>query len=209
MGIVIELQQEALNSNTDILSLLRKAYLVARKLHLEEFETWLNREMNGYEANDEVPKYRIYHGEIKAWNPYHGWVPVLFDKEVPLTTHACRDPVSNLITIADKDQGAALAFPNELNAYLSQHSNFPVPTKYQLVIPINLIYDTLETLRNKILDWAITLEENGIVGDGLQFTQEEIKKAQNPTVNNITNIYGNIIDSQIQQGTEHSNQKKL
>ena len=35
--IVIELQHEALKSDFDIMNLLRKAYLVARKLKLQEF----------------------------------------------------------------------------------------------------------------------------------------------------------------------------
>lgn len=46
--IVIELQQEALKSDFDILNLLRKAYLVARKLKLNEFEKWIDSELNGY-----------------------------------------------------------------------------------------------------------------------------------------------------------------
>ncbi len=38
MGIVIELQREALDENISIESLMRKAYLVAKKLGLKEFE---------------------------------------------------------------------------------------------------------------------------------------------------------------------------
>ena len=34
-GIVIELQRDALSSDSDIISLLRKAYLIARKLDLK------------------------------------------------------------------------------------------------------------------------------------------------------------------------------
>ena len=40
-GIVIQLQREALDENVDIETLLRKAYLVARKLKLKEFEEWI------------------------------------------------------------------------------------------------------------------------------------------------------------------------
>ena len=78
--IVLELQEEALSSDIDILSLLRKAYLIARKLSLSDFSEWLNFEMNGYPTTCDVPDYRIAYGEIKAWNPYHGWIPVIFDK---------------------------------------------------------------------------------------------------------------------------------
>ena len=69
-GIVIELQREALDESITIEALLRKAYLVAKKLKLKEFEEWINQEQNGYK--NAVPEYRNVGGEIKAWNPYHG-----------------------------------------------------------------------------------------------------------------------------------------
>ena len=64
-GIVIELQREALDEKISIESLIRKAYLVAKKLKLKEFEEWLNQEQNGYKK--EIPEYRNITGEIKAW----------------------------------------------------------------------------------------------------------------------------------------------
>ena len=57
--IVIELQREALKSDFDIMNLLRKAYLVARKLKLQEFEDWVNNELNGYKDADKIPDYRF------------------------------------------------------------------------------------------------------------------------------------------------------
>ena len=44
-GIVIELQRDALSSDSDIISLLRKAYLIARKLDLKDFESWTSYEL--------------------------------------------------------------------------------------------------------------------------------------------------------------------
>jgi len=35
--------------------------------------------MNGYEDADELPTYRIISSEIKAFNPYRGWLPVSFE----------------------------------------------------------------------------------------------------------------------------------
>lgn len=69
-GIVIQLEKEALDESVSIESLLRKAYLVARKLKLSDFEEWINNEQNGYKR--EVPDYRMIHGEYRAWNPYRG-----------------------------------------------------------------------------------------------------------------------------------------
>ncbi|MFR6665689.1 MAG: hypothetical protein ACLUQX_06030 [Thomasclavelia spiroformis] len=38
-------------------SLIRKAYLVAKKLKLKEFEEWLNQEQNGYKKEIRISKY--------------------------------------------------------------------------------------------------------------------------------------------------------
>jgi len=82
-------------------------------------------------------------------------------------------------------------------------------TVYTIMIPQNAISNIIERVKNKILDWAITLEENGILGDGLSFTSEEKTKAQSEPqiVNYISNFYGAVSDSQVQQGTTNSNQK--
>lgn len=55
-GIVIQLQEEALSNESDILSLLRKAYLIARKLKLQEFQAWISSEQNGYDC---AMKYQV------------------------------------------------------------------------------------------------------------------------------------------------------
>lgn len=42
----------------------------------------------------------------------------------------------------------------------------------------------------KILDWALLLEESGIIGEGMTFSDEEKKKAQDTKViNNYTNNF--------------------
>jgi hypothetical protein len=40
-GIILELQKEALDKRTQISDLLRKALLVARKLKVQEIESWI------------------------------------------------------------------------------------------------------------------------------------------------------------------------
>ena len=62
-GIVLELQRNALDPNVDVVTLLRQAYLISKKLELSEFEKWVSKELNGYEVSDEIPDYRILHGD--------------------------------------------------------------------------------------------------------------------------------------------------
>ncbi len=201
-GIVTELEREALSKNTDILGLLRKAYVVARKLGLKEFENWINMELNGYN-DSEVPSYRVVHGEVKAWNPYHGWIPVIFDRDLGLNKHSVRDPVANLVNVKS-NSNCYYNFPPEINNILSK--NGPFQTKYALEISNNSIYNIIEQIRNKILDWALTLEENGIVGDEYLFSSEEKRIAKdNPIVYNyVNNFYSDVNNTQIQQDSNES-----
>ena len=81
-SIVLELQKDLLDKDCDILQALRKAHVIATKLHLNEFDTWIQNELNGYESEDEkFPNYRRMKGTLKAKNPYRGWIPaVITDK---------------------------------------------------------------------------------------------------------------------------------
>ena len=60
----------------------------------------------------------------------------------------------------------------------------------------------MSTVRNKILDWALLLEENGIVGIGMTFTDVEKQIAiDTPVINNyINNFYSKVSDVNMKQG---------
>jgi hypothetical protein len=76
-SVIVELQRDALDKNVSVSELLRKALVVARKLKLSELQKWIENELNGYK--DETPDYRVAFGQIRGWNPYNGWVPLIFE----------------------------------------------------------------------------------------------------------------------------------
>ena len=53
-----------------------KAHLIASKLKLHDFDTWVQSELNGYSYGDKdkIPNYRKVKGTLKAFNPYRGWI---------------------------------------------------------------------------------------------------------------------------------------
>lgn len=212
-GIVLDLQKEALDNNCDILNLLRKAYLIAKKLKLAEFEEWINNELNGYTDKKIIPEYRKVHGDLRGWNPYHGWIPaIIYDNDMYnlLSIQKMPDAISNLKNIFDTSENHTIIL--QFNGYINnQLSNFcEFATKFALVIGTNQIFDIIEKVRNIILDWSIKLETSGIIGEGLQFSNEEKEIAANtPIINNyINNFYGNVQDTQIQQNTDDSTQSQ-
>lgn len=67
---------------------------------------------------------------------------------------------------------------------------------------ISEFYRILSIVRNKILDWALLLEENGIIGEDLNFSEFEKKSAkETPIINNYTNnFFSDVSGVDLQQG---------
>jgi len=76
-SLVEELQRDALNSKVRVSDLLRKAKTIAVKLDLPELAAWVEKELGGYNGS-EPPAYRFIRGQVKAHDPFSGWVPVIF-----------------------------------------------------------------------------------------------------------------------------------
>lgn len=211
MGIVIELQKQAIDTKSDVVSLLRKAYLVARKLDIKDFSEWINNELNGYTDYDKIPDYREIRGQVKSWNPYHGWIPVIISQSesedilctrkvfdsIPSLDNSIRSSDSQILTYSF--DGATLAM---LCRATGRNAN------YELHFSKSAIVNIIEQVKNNILDWALLLEENGIRGENLQFSVEEKETVKNvpQIINYVNNFYGDVKDSQIQEGTKQSSQ---
>ncbi len=211
-GIVLELQKEAMDKNADIESLLRKSYVIARKLKLPEFQEWIQCEQEGY-GEKETPEYRMIQGQLKALNPVRGWIPVVMESaiaEKAFTKTKLPNSVSELYDLYQNAESSMLVMnlPAEMNKYVAKCCGFN--TQFRLEFGKNQVYSILSRVKNNILDWALTLEESGIVGRDYSFSEEEKKIAQEKTeiTNYITNFWGTTTDVQMQQGNVDSLQDK-
>ena len=211
-GIVFELQKEAMDKKADIESLLRKSYVIARKLKLPEFQEWIQCEQEGY-GKKEVPEYRMIRVQLKALNPVRGWIPVVMDSAVAesaFTKTKLPNSVSELYDLYQNAESSMLVMnlPAERNKYVAKCCGFN--TQFRLEFGKNQIYSILNRVKNNILDWALTLEESGIVGRDYSFSEVEKKIAQEKTeiTNYITNFWGTATDVQMQQGNVDSLQDK-
>ena len=79
--IVRKLQIDAINQDVRVSALLRTAKVVATKLNLPDALMWIDRELDGYMdlPVEELPRYRRLRGDLKGFNPYHGWRPIQFE----------------------------------------------------------------------------------------------------------------------------------
>ncbi len=203
-SLVLALQQDALNEDVSTVALLRKALVVAKKLDVGEIEEWLSNELNGYAEGKEIPEYRYLSGELKVFNPYRGWMPLHFgnprDAE-RLSRRATSQSIAELEKLGTGDS-AHMPFPPAIEKRLMD--GMEIPLRPSLHISTTQIGGIVGRVRNTVLEWALSLEKRGILGEGMAFTAQEKETAH--SVYHIRNFIGSMTDSQIQQDTENSSQ---
>jgi len=212
-SLVEELQKDSLNHDIKIIELLQKSLVVSTKLRLDEFACWVRQELDGYGETD-IPKYRELHGEVQVFNPYHGYQPLEFQN----LDQAKRFSVMHFDTpIGELEHNIKGATKSGSDSF---HASFSPKTEKMLMNAINYklqpslrlnasqFQGILDAVRKIILEWSLKLEQDGILGENMSFSQEEktIAKGDTYTIKNY--IKGNISDSQIQLEASNSSQTK-
>jgi len=206
---VLELQQMASDPTIDITTLLRKAMIVATKLSLHEFRKWIDLELNGYSVPAEVPLYREVRGELWAKNPYHGLVPIMFG-DSKLMDLFCNIKVTQGIgSLAHllsswKPGNPSPTYPlaPEATTFLLQQQDNIGRLPPVLTIGISSVAAILDAVRTAILDWSLKLEQEGILGEGISFSHDEVEKAvgnQQIQIGTFQGIFGNVHGSSVNQ----------
>lgn len=110
MSLISELIVESLKEDTPIESLLRKAYVVSRKLGLDEFSKMMHQELNGYNNIEDVPEYRVVKGALRGLDNYSGWIPVVTPKELEkgLLLRRLMQPIAELNVIYNSGENHLL-----------------------------------------------------------------------------------------------------
>ena len=197
--LVIELQQECLNPKCSFSDLCQKAYFIARKLDQDEMVEFLKKEINGYPTSKEVPEYRNANVFFKARNPMRGWIPIQLPSKgtfEELSTWPITMSISEIQTAVDnKDlQTISMIIPLELQQFLIEAARIPNRYEIKMFFSKTQLVRILNTIKNQILDWALNLEQKGILGEDYEFSTKEKEIAKNMT---IINNYGNINGSNV------------
>lgn len=204
MALVLELQKEALDQRVSVSHLLRKALVVARKLKSSEFQNWIEIELNGYGDTFTEPEYRQVRGSCMVKNPYHGFQPVQFPNDEwakKFSERRISSPVAELESLVSNQKSnikLTMRYPAEIECQLASQFYGLIP---ELIIGQDQVFGILDSVRNIVLNWSLKLEEDGIVGEGMSFSDKEKQ-----TASHITNVnyIGKMVGSQLQQGTNNS-----
>lgn len=192
-SIVEQLQELALNPNSDVEELLNKALYVSRKLKIKKFRKWCELELEGY-GNTELPSYRKFRGQLKAVNHFHGYIPFIIPPELDEIVTAIDvfqsvGEINNLL----KQEGDSLLkiIPPEMRKILlnMQKDQFS-QLEPRVVFSRTQLMDILTKIKTIILNWSLQLEDDGILGEGLKFTKKEKEAAMSVNHYNIQNMQG-------------------
>lgn len=225
---VIKLQQLALDLDIPIIELLNNAYVIALKLELSDFSQWCQSELNGYIDDVLVPPYRLFRGKIYV-SDVSGFKPVeiLGEYSKYCEEKIIRDPIYNLQNLLSKDKDFIfLKLAPKIEKVLikeliqddkrifgslgltnNRYYDLIAPT-YMPVLAISKaqITNVSSIIRQTILNWSLSLEKQGILGDGLIFTKQEKKMIQNVNYNigNVGNMANHNDNSTINQTSSNT-----
>jgi AbiTii len=194
--LVHDLQQAALDEAVAVSKLLRKALLVASKLGVSDFEAWARSELEGYDGQTPIPEYRRVVGTPMAWNPYHG------NQHLQTQTAEVAKKLSEMtlhFSVDTLDQGSRKGGGWQLNYNPGmEHAimkDMNVPMKPHLFVSDASIRAILGRIRTIVLDWSLTLEKRGVLGEGMAFSANEKQQASSV---HIGTFIQNVADSQLQ-----------
>lgn len=185
------------DENIPVSKLLITAKLLAGDLGQTDILKWLNLEISGYHNDDSYPEYRSMNGQMKAWNPYHGWVPVIHPS-TEIEKKFCTRNASQSIReveelLSDKSDSYEMPYPA---SFAEQILKGEYKTKLSMFISRTSLLGILNSVRNKLLDWAVELKNKGVLGEEEKFTEQEKKEAQivesKFSIGNIENFHGNV-----------------
>jgi hypothetical protein len=201
-SLIIKIQNEANDSSVGTTTLLRSARTAAFKLDQTDFLHWIDDELNGYDAYERLPKYRKISGPPMAQHPHKGWIPVIMrnvESAKAISKAGLFEPIGEiehaLKNMGENDTFMWLYGP-DMQEVLRKACN--QQTVFGVRIETSQYAQALESIRNIVLSWALSLEKNGILGEGFHFEKNDSQKAspvtQNIFANNI-GIIGSIGDN--------------
>lgn len=198
MNLVNELQVST--ECEDVLTVLRKAMRLASKLGVDDIGQWLESEQTGYSEDVNLPSYRkVTAGLVCDTNGpipngygfmVKGMIPVPNHQVIPypirFSISRLQAMIANATTL--KKECVHFGIPNELDLRIRPSLVMVLQNRGTLWHEVHLssLMTISESVKDRILLWALELERRGVLGDGVTFNENE--KANAHTINfNLTN----------------------
>lgn len=181
MGLLQDIRAGAVDSQTDITTVLRQCMVLAFNLDHEPFRQWVSYELNGYPHEVPLPDYRQYVGQPRgsarnmAWQMTNAQIPLSAIPEEfrEMATHIYFREGIGYFTKVSPTQELGFFWQPELVQFVSSRLNGNLDlTEVKVIAPINFVDGMVDRVRNSILDFVLRIEkENPEAGDVPSGTQ--------------------------------------
>ena len=202
MSLLKDIQDAVVDSNSDLPTILRKCRILASRLKNTELKNWVQHELDGYPDESELPDYRKAKSQSKGHfsGPFgsgmkNAPIPSISIPEKfrhTIENLEIRQGISSLNELVENSDGKDLhsSWSHDLIPLVAGkiYENMNLISAWR-EIPAALIIGILDTVRNRILNFVLEVEE-------------ETEETEDPTatslpkekVNNIFNNYimGNV-----------------
>jgi hypothetical protein len=179
-----QIQMEAVDSDYDLASILRKCRVLAQRLNNSDLKLWVVNELEGYRAEDNLPDYRVLSQPLLLGDYFGAFGAQLRNVQIPISAvmEEFREDIMGLkITrgvreiqeqIANSDKGfLKIAVPPEAHAAIrnEQVRADMVLASVVKIVDTSFLQGILDTVRNRILNFTLELEsEAPKTGDPLE-----------------------------------------
>lgn len=203
-NLLQQIEEEAVDSKSDVASLLRKCQVLASRLHNDSLKGWIHNELNGYSPQLEIPEYRVF--PCQSVGSFYGMGRTMKNAPIPpmcvpeeirdcLFTLRFYQGVGTLQELLTNDNGTVtVSWPGDLVALLSQkvYQGMGMLDAH-MECSSSSIVKILETVRNRILDFVLALEEDSPdAGEAIGTAKIDRKRIDQMVTNNIFKGVGNI-----------------
>lgn len=173
MGLLQEIQNDALSDTTPVSTLLRKVMVLGSNIDSNLIEDWVRHELSGYPNEVEVPDYRIFMMNFKVSGANARWqltghaVPqalvcqLLKDDEFPL--FRCRQAIGTINEDEIKASKGRLIINMDNYALLLHGKIFDRGfsiSRFWAEVSASQVLGILEAVRNRVLDFVLALKKS-------------------------------------------------
>lgn len=205
MGLLAEIQNDAVSDATPVSTLLRKCLVLAHNLDSGLLEDWVRYELNGYPDGVDVPDYRQIGVNFKAnannlaWQLTGQSVAQIVVEQVTgnkdISLFKCRQAIGTIVEDEIKASGTLVINMDNVGLLLN-HKRIMGPTynitRFWGEIPATQVLGIADAVRNRVLEFALALSKKypnaGDIG-GITIKEPAVEKTVNQIFN--TTINGN------------------
>jgi hypothetical protein len=176
MKLVDEIIEMASESKQSLADTLRKCLILAFDLKNEKLKAWVEKELNGYGRNDEVPEYRhaTLHSKGNFQGPFGAWLPqrplplaIIAKEHRQLLVSKLTQPIAAYEGASEHEGQPVINWPPDLIVrYQGKFIEDHALTQAWQEVPPTVMVGLCEEVRNRLLRFALEIrEELGHVND--------------------------------------------